>query len=173
MSGGQLRPQLEKLSAISCLLAAKRQQKFSCKLIPRSQLTTWRLGVQPGFLFGEARFEMRTDLVKATVWGAMGGAIGLAVVGFGWVGWKTSTSADLIAKIRSEAAVVSALAPICANQFRQVPDAAAQQAALAAKSSWERRQLVEASPWARMPGSTEVADDVANACVGLILSLKL
>jgi hypothetical protein len=52
---------------------------------------------------------MRTDLMKATVWGAIGGVIGSVVLGFGWAGWKTSTTAELIAKTRSEAAVVSAL----------------------------------------------------------------
>jgi hypothetical protein len=116
---------------------------------------------------------MRTDLVKATVWGALGGVIGLAVLGFGWGGWKTDATADLIAKTRSDAAVVSALAPICASQFQQVPDAAVQQAALASKSSWERTRLVEESAWARMPGTTEVADGVAKACADLILKLKL
>jgi hypothetical protein len=116
---------------------------------------------------------MRTDLVKATVWGAVGGVIGLAVVGFGWGGWKTGATADQIAKSRSEAAVISALAPICASQFQQVPDAAAQQASLASKSSWEQTRLVEANDWARMPGTTEVTKGVAKACADLILKLKL
>ena len=117
--------------------------------------------------------SMRIDLVKATVWGAMGGTIALAVVGFGWAGWKTGNTAELIARTRSEAAVISALAPICANQFQQAHDAAAQQAALASKSSWEQTQVVEASAWARMPGTTEVAEGVAKACIDLIVKLKL
>jgi hypothetical protein len=116
---------------------------------------------------------MRIDLVKATIWGAVGGAIALAVIGFGWAGWKTSNSAELMAKTRSEAAVVSALAPICASQFQQAPDAAAQQAVLASKSSWERAKLVEASDWAKMPGTTEVPSGVAKACADLIVKLKL
>jgi hypothetical protein len=116
---------------------------------------------------------MRTDLMKATVWGAIGGVIGSVVLGFGWAGWKTSTTAELIAKTRSEAAVVSALAPICASQFQQVPDAAAQQATLASKSSWEQAQFVETSAWARMPGTTQVAEGVAKACLDLIVKLKL
>jgi hypothetical protein len=77
----------------------------------------------------------------------------------------------LTAKTRSEAAVVTALAPICASQFQQVPDAA-QQAILIKKGSWEQRKLVETAGWAKMPGSTDVAPGVAEACASLIANLK-
>jgi hypothetical protein len=68
---------------------------------------------------------MRTDTVKSALWGAIGGAVALAIIGFSWGGWVTGGSAERTAKTRSEAAVVTALAPIC-----KVPDAAAQQAIL-------------------------------------------
>ena len=116
---------------------------------------------------------MRTDMIKSSVYGAFGGAVALAVVGFGWGGWVTAGSAELAAKTRSENAVVAVLAPICATQFQKAPDATAQQAALVAKGSWEQKKLVEAAGWARMPGSTEVAAGVANACANLITKLKL
>jgi hypothetical protein len=41
--------------------------------------------------------------------------------GFSWGGWVTNISAERTAKTRTEAAVVAALAPICANHFRQAP----------------------------------------------------
>jgi hypothetical protein len=85
----------------------------------------------------------------------------------------TGASAERTAKSRSEAAVVTALAPICASQFQHAPDAAAQQAVLIKKGSWEQKKLVEAAGWAQMPGSTEVAAGVANACANLITKLKL
>jgi alpha/beta superfamily hydrolase len=116
---------------------------------------------------------MRTDWLKSSVYGAFGGAVALAMVGFGWGGWVTSGSAELAAKTRSENAVVAALAPICATQFQKAPDAAAQQAVLVTKGSWEQKKLVEAAGWAQMPGSTEVAAGVANACANLIAKLKL
>jgi hypothetical protein len=116
---------------------------------------------------------MKTDMIKSSVYGAFGGAVALAIVGFGWGGWVTGGSAELTAKTSSENAVVAALAPICAAQFQKAPDAAAQQAVLVTKGSWEQKKLVEAAGWAHMPGSTEVAAGVANACANLITKLKL
>jgi hypothetical protein len=68
--------------------------------------------------------------------------------------------------------VVTALAPICATQFQQAPDAAAQQAVFIKKGSWEQKRLVETADWAKMPGSTDVAPGVAEACASLISNLK-
>jgi hypothetical protein len=115
---------------------------------------------------------MRTDSVKSALWGAVGGAVALAIVGFSWGGWVTGASAERTAKSRSEAAVVTALAPICASQFQEAPDAAAQQAVLITKGSWEQKKLVETAGWAKMPGSTDVAPGVAEACASLISKLK-
>jgi hypothetical protein len=46
------------------------------------------------------------------IWGAAAGAIALAVVGFTWGGWSTSTAT---AK-QVESAVISALIPYCAKE---------------------------------------------------------
>jgi alpha/beta superfamily hydrolase len=111
---------------------------------------------------------MRTDTVKSALWGAVGGALALAIVGFSWGGWVTERTANG----RSEAAVVTALAPICASQFQKAPDAAAQQAVFIKKGSWEQKKLVETAGWAMMPGSKDMAPGVAEACASLISSLK-
>jgi alpha/beta superfamily hydrolase len=116
---------------------------------------------------------MKTDTVKAALWGAVGGAVALAIVGFTWGGWVTGGSAELIAKTQSDRAVIAVLAPICASQFQKAPDAIAQQAVLASKSPWEQVQLVEASDWAKMPGTTKVAAGFGSACADLIVKLKL
>ena len=115
--------------------------------------------------------EMRTDVIKPALYGAFGGAIALAIVGFGWGGWVMGSTADARAKTSSQTAVVAALAPICASQFRQTPDAAAQQAVLVTKGSWEQKKLVEAGGWAKMPGSTDtdVPSGLAQACDDLIV----
>ena len=115
---------------------------------------------------------MRTDSVKSALWGAVGGAVALAIVGFSWGGWVTGASAERTAKSRSEAAVVTALAPICASQFQKAPDATAQQAVLLAKGSWEQKKLVETAGWAKMPGSADAEPGVAEACASLISKLK-
>ena len=116
--------------------------------------------------------QMRTDVIKPALYGAVGGAIALAIVGFGWGGWVMGSTADARAKTSSQTAVVAALAPICASQFRQTPDAAAQQAVLVTKGSWEQKKLIETADWAKMPGSTDVAPGVAEACAQLIANLK-
>ena len=112
-------------------------------------------------------------MIKSSVYGAFGGAVALAMVGFGWGGWVTGGSAELTAKTRSDNAVVAALAPICLTQFQKAPDAAAQQAVLVTKGSWEQKKLVETGGWAKMPGSTDVPSGLAQACADLIVNLKL
>ena len=52
------------------------------------------------------------------------------VVGFYWGGWSLASTADKMAKQRSEVAVVAALAPVCADKFRALPDAEAKKVAL-------------------------------------------
>jgi hypothetical protein len=50
-----------------------------------------------------------------------------------------ASTADKMAKERSELAVVAALAPVCADKFRALPDAEAKQVALSKVESWKRR----------------------------------
>jgi hypothetical protein len=55
--------------------------------------------------------------VKPACWGAVGGAIVLAFIGFNWGGWVTGATAEAMAKQRANAAVEIALRPICAENF--------------------------------------------------------
>ena len=71
--------------------------------------------------------------------GAAAGAVATMFVGFYWGGWSLSSTADKMAKQRSELAVVAALAPVCVDKFRALPDAEAKQAALSKVRSWKRR----------------------------------
>ena len=57
--------------------------------------------------------EMRAA-VKPACWGAAGGAIALAIIGFTWGGWVTGGHAKTLA----DAAVTAALVPICADKFQ-------------------------------------------------------
>src|SRR4029453_17594560 len=52
--------------------------------------------------------------VKPACWGAAGGAIALAIIGFTWGGWVTGGHAKTLA----DAAVTAALVPICADKFQ-------------------------------------------------------
>lgn len=108
------------------------------------------------------------------LWGTAAGAIALAIVGFSWGGWVTGATAQALAGGRAEAAVVSALAPICVAQFRKSADAAASLAALKGVSSWEQGDYVVKRGWATMPGDAAKPNyDVASACAAAIDKLTL
>jgi hypothetical protein len=55
--------------------------------------------------------------VKPACWGAVGGAIALAVIGFNWGGWVTGGKAEAMARQRVNAAIETALRPICVDNF--------------------------------------------------------
>ena len=116
--------------------------------------------------------EMPSQVTPA-LWGAVAGAVGLAIVGFSWGGWVTAATAELSAKQRASTAVVSALAPICLDKFQLQTNATQLRAELKAVSSWEQGAFVEKRGWATMPGSTTPDASVAKACADLIGKLKL
>src|SRR5213595_2959966 len=105
--------------------------------------------------------------------GAAGGAVALAIVGFGWGGWVTASSAQKSAQQSATSAVVVALASICVDQFQRTADASTRQAELQKISSWQQGSYVEKAGWATMPGSAAPDTAVAKACAGLISNLKL
>lgn len=78
------------------------------------------MGENPLFLKSKVKVmeisqEMRAA-VKPACFGAVGGAIALAIFGFTWGGWVTGGQATRLA----DAAVTAALVPICADQFQAV-----------------------------------------------------
>ena len=88
--------------------------------------------------------------LKPTLWGAVGGAVALAIIGFSWGGWVTGGTSRSLA----------------------MTDSVLQLAALKKVSSYDRTSLVEKAGWATMPGSTAPGSGVAKACAGLIANLK-
>ncbi len=105
---------------------------------------------------------------KPALWGAVGGAVLCAIVGFSWGGWVTGGTARQEAAESAHDARVAALAPICAQRFRGQGDAAAKIAELAAASSWDRADVVMKSGYALMPGSKEADSDVARTCAQIL-----
>ena len=86
--------------------------------------------------------------VKPALWGAAGGAILLAIVGFTWGGWMTTSAANKLADQRADVAVVAILTPICVEKFHQNGDAIANLTALKKiSSSWEQGNFVEKGGW--------------------------
>ena len=109
---------------------------------------------------------------KPALWGAAGGALVLAVVGFTWGGWVTGGTAERNAKVRASAAIVTALAPICVDKFQRQTDASASLVELKKASSWQQATFVEKGGWATMPGSTSPDSAVARACAEILATAK-
>src|SRR6201982_787772 len=83
--------------------------------------------------------SLQGESLKRLMQGAAAGAVATIVVGFYWGGWSLGSTADKMATQRSELAVIAALASVCADKFRALPDAEAKKVALSKVESWKRR----------------------------------
>jgi hypothetical protein len=93
------------------------------------------------------------------------------IVGFNWAGWTLGSTADSMAKERSDLAVVTALAPVCAERFRAQPDAQAKQVALSKIDSWKRRDAFP-KELVTLPGESSPNSALVEACYTLLLAPK-
>ena len=109
--------------------------------------------------------------IKPGLWGAVGGAIALAIIGFSWGGWVTGGAAIEMAEQEAENAVVARLAPICVEQFNQVAEKDQKLKELKETDSWKRREYVDNQGWAIMPGEKESDRMVAERCAELLAEL--
>lgn len=111
------------------------------------------------------------ERAKPMLMGAVGGAVALAIVGFGWAGWVTGGTADEMAGDRAEQAIVSALAPICVAQFQQQSGFDTRLSELNDIRAYQRATYIEDGGWSTMPGSEGGNKDVARACAEMIAEL--
>jgi len=132
-----------------------------------------RLGRRHSTQNKEHRIMNMPAELKPALLGAMGGAIALAILGFTWGGWMTAGNAATQASQRASEAVVTALAPICADNFRRDQDSAARLAELKKVSSWEQASFIEKGGWAKMPGDQTSDSTMSRACATLILNDKV
>jgi hypothetical protein len=111
------------------------------------------------------------DSLTRLLQGAAAGAVATIFIGFNWGGWSLGSTADKMAKDRSELAVVAALAPVCADKFRAQPDAAAKTIALSKLDSWKR---VDEFPkeFVTIPGETFPSSALAASCYALLMAPK-
>jgi predicted DNA-binding ribbon-helix-helix protein len=103
--------------------------------------------------------------------GAAAGAVATMFVGFYWGGWSLGSTADKMAKERSDLAVVSALAPVCADKFRALPDGEAKAVALSKVDSWKRRDEFP-KEIVTLPGESYPSSALVDACSTLLLAPK-
>ena len=117
----------------------------------------------PSMLEGES--------LKRLLQGAAAGAIATMFVGFYWGGWSLGSTANRMANQQSELAVVAALAPICADKFRALPDAEARKAALSKVDSWKRRDEFPKDVLT-LPGQSYPSSGLVDACYTLLVAPK-
>jgi|GEM_PF-799572 len=91
------------------------------------------------------------EKIKLIAWGAIGGAIVLAIIGFALGGWVTGGTAHKMAKEMADEAVIDRLAPICVLQSNQDPGKDKKLAELKKLSSWNRGDYVENQGWRQCP----------------------
>jgi hypothetical protein len=114
---------------------------------------------------------LRGESLTPLLQGAAAGAIATMFVGFFWGGWSLASTADKMAKERSDLAVVAALAPVCADKFRALPDAEAKQVALSKVDSWKRRDEFP-KEIVTLPGEPYPSSALVEACYTLLLAPK-
>src|SRR5438132_11245291 len=113
----------------------------------------------------------RYPSLKPGIWGAVIGAAAISVVGFSTFGWTLGSTAERMATVRAQTAVVGVLAPICVEKFQHQADASAKLIEFNKVSSWNRRSVSEKGGWATMPGTDTPNSAVASACAERLGSL--
>ena len=103
--------------------------------------------------------------IKPGIFGAIVGAIALAIVGFTSLGWVGANTAESMAVERADAAVVEALVPVCVTRAKMDAETGPLLQELAGKTSkGDRRSFVEKAGWAKMPGDESSNRNLAEAC---------
>ena len=115
-------------------------------------------------------FSMKlTPNVERILWGAVGGAIALAGIGFTYGGWMTGGKAAELAQWQADSAVVAALTPICVENFRHAENADGNLTKLKAINYvYEKGAFVAKGGWATFPGKDEPRSAVAEACAEIL-----
>ena len=115
---------------------------------------------------------MQWEKIKPSLWGAIGGAILMVIIGFAWGGWVTGGTAHEIATEKAENAVTDRLAKICFAQFNLDSEKSQKLKELEETDSWKRGDYVEKQGWATMPTEEKADRNVADECVKLIMQIN-
>ena len=102
--------------------------------------------------------------LKPGLYGAVLGAIALAIFGFQWGGWVTGATARSMAASQARVAVVDVLTPLCLEQAKRDPEFAAKLIELKKATSYGRSDLVVKAGWGAVLGSTETNDLINRSC---------
>ena len=115
---------------------------------------------------------MDFEKIKAPLWGAVGGAVVLAVVGFTWGGWVTPGKAAIMSAEAADIAVLARLTPICVDNYGQDTDKVKKLATLKELNTWDRSSYVAKQGWSMIPGEKELDSDVSRDCGNTLAEMK-
>ncbi len=105
------------------------------------------------------------EWTKPGIYGALGGAIAISILGFTWGGWTTSSSAQTMAQDLADDEVTLAMVPVCLDISAADPDRTEKLAALQDLSGFGRRNAMMETGWATRPGLDKPDRDLADACL--------
>ena len=108
--------------------------------------------------------------IKPVLWGAVAGSVVTMIIGFSYGGWTTSSTSARLAKVQADAAVTTALVPICVAKSKADGAGVKKMGELRAlASTYDQRDFVTKTGWATVPGSEDANSDVAGACAAALL----
>ena len=108
--------------------------------------------------------------LKPGVWGVVIGSILTMIVGFTWGGWTTGSTANQSAMTRADAAVTTALIPICLAQVKLDTTKGKKLGEFKAiTTSYDQTDFVMKAGWATFPGKADPNRDVAEACAAALV----
>ena len=105
------------------------------------------------------------EWTKPSLYGALGGAIAVSILGFSWGGWVTGGSAKAMAQDMATDEVTMAMVPVCLNMSADDPDRVEKIAGLKDVSGFSRRKAMLETGWATRPGTDKPDRDLAEACL--------
>lgn len=104
------------------------------------------------------------EWIKPAGYGAAGGALALAIIGFTAGGWVTGGTATKMAENSDTNAVVTVMTPYCVAQSKSAPNSVEVLAALKSANSYDRRSIIEKAGWATPLGNTTPNTALAVSC---------
>ena len=110
--------------------------------------------------------------IEPILWGAVGGAVVLAVVGFVLGGWVTGGTAQQLAERAAEKAVSDRLAPICVAQYNRDPEKDQKLKEMKKMETYDRGDYVIKQGWSTMPGANDSNYAVSEKCADLLSKIS-
>ena len=106
--------------------------------------------------------------MKPGAGGAVIGGVLTMIVGFGWGGWMTSSTANQVAAQRADA--TTAFVPVCLAQLKSDDARGKKLGELKAiTSSYAQTAFVIKAGWTTFPGKADPNRDAAEACAVALL----